>query len=35
LMLFFTSFIIYMSQAIKGIRHFRKCLDNWGNPGID
>jgi hypothetical protein len=25
------TFLIYMSQAFAEIRHFRKCLGNWGN----
>ncbi len=27
--------ILYMSQAIEEIRHFQKCLGNWGISGID
>lgn len=25
------SYLLYMSQGIEGIKHFRKCLWNWGN----
>ncbi len=25
-------FVLYMSLGIAEIRHFRKCVGNWGNP---